>query len=174
MVLISSSDLVSSPKLLPPMSVFTSGVLYLLPLRGLQDPHVDVTLAPFNNCLSAGAWTMWFCMHALRGESCFLQPSSCPAHKLCCHQTSHSGGSFSHAWLLDGEPSVELGPLTLLGEPLLLWLSSCLWAAHPEVGVLTLLCFCSPTHLQWFLLYIFGCGKSFLLVFRSFLLVVAL
>ena len=71
MVLISSSHLVSSPKLLPPMSVLTSGVLYLLPLRGLQDQHVDVTLAPVNNCLSAGTWTMWFCMHALRGESLF-------------------------------------------------------------------------------------------------------
>ena len=26
---------------------------------------------------------------------CSLQPSSCPVQKLCCHQTSHSGGSFS-------------------------------------------------------------------------------
>ena len=47
MVLTRSGDLVSPPKLLPPMSALTSGVLYLLPLRGLQDQHVDVTLAPF-------------------------------------------------------------------------------------------------------------------------------
>lgn len=92
-----------------------------------------------NSCLSAGAWTMWFCMHALRGESVFCSPPAVLYTSFAVLKPVILGAHFPSAWLLDGEPSVELGLLTILGEPPWLWLSFCLWAAHPEVWVLTVL-----------------------------------
>ena len=74
-----------------------------------------------------------------------------------------------------GEPNAGLRPLTPWGEPLQLWLFSCLWIACPRG--MNLDSTVSPLLLPislWFLLCIFSCGKSFLLVFRSFSSIVAL
>lgn len=122
------------------MSVLTSGVLYLLPLRGLQDQHVDVTLAPFKELPQY--WVMdYVILHACfkRWVFVFCSPPAVLYTSFAVLKPVILGAHSPSAWLLDGEPSVTLGLLTSLGEPLWLWLSSCLWAAHPEVWVLTVL-----------------------------------
>ena len=58
-----------------------------------------------------------------------------------------------------------LRPLTPWGGPPKLWYSSSLWVANLEVWVLTIPHFYSSYLFHFF---VFSCGKSLLLVFRSF------
>ena len=68
-----------------------------------------------------------------------------------------------------GKPDMGLGPFTPWGEALQLWLSSCSLVTY--LGLDDTMSPPLLPFLLWFLLHIFSCRRSFLLVFRSFLLI---
>ena len=93
----------------------------LLPLQEtLQDQQVDLTQAPFKLLLFP--WVLecvWFCVHPLRVESRFPQPSG-------THKSKSRWPSKPMFWglivlvqdLQAGETDMGLRPLTPWGEPL--------------------------------------------------------
>ena len=113
-------------------------------------------------------------LHAfLKAESVTYSPPVLPyASPACLQRQMFWGLFFLMQDLWAGVSDVRLRPLTPWREPLQLWLFSCHLPEYVDFDHTT-----SPPLLPislWFLLYIFSCGNSFLLVFRLFSLIVAL
>ena len=176
MVLTRSGDLVSPPKLLPPMSALTyiRSPLPPAPSRASRSAR-GCDPGSFQRAASVLGHGLWdFACMLLRGESLFSA-----ALQLSCTQALQASNQSFWGLILPVRGS-RMGSLVWRPGFSLVWesLRDC---DHPLVcGLPTqrcgswLCCFCSPTHLLWLLLYTFGCGKSFMLAFRSFLLIVAL
>lgn len=113
-----------------------------------------------------------FCMHPLRVKSVFpttLWLSICKFHCLSKPDVlgAHLSSKEPQAW----ELNVVVGPLSSWQEPLQLWFSFSLWVAYLGVWILTIL----HLHLSHSSHRgSFSGGKSFLLVFRLLLSIVAL
>ena len=139
----------------------------LLLQEALQDQQMGMTQAPFR--LLTLPWVLEhvrFCMHSFTVESLFYRPL---ALMYMAFKVSHSGGSSLCR-------SLELGSQMWDLDPSLPWENShnCDYPSLCELPPASVGFdyTASPLLLPilwWFLLYIFNCEKSFLLVFRSFL-----